>query len=168
MVLYSLLPKRQKGKAQVTYSFSHTTNFVRTNPSEYLSAADYIRMNRLGIQARFRGDSLDNNINAMNTDRNQLLGAWGWAVNTGWRSAEGLYTTQLLNNQNRHLLNNARWKLLVDPNPFNTSQLDSILFTDLSAKEREAMLLRQVNTKEHNINFSGANEQDLMHCPWER
>jgi hypothetical protein len=44
-------------------------------------------------------------------------------------------------------------------NPFNTSQLDSILFTDLSAKEREAMLLRQVNTKEHNINFSGANEQ---------
>ena len=151
--------KGKKGKAQVTYSFSHTTNFVRTNPSEYLSAADYIRMNRLGIQARFRGDSLDNNINAMNTDRNQLLGAWGWAVNTGWRSAEGLYTTQLLNNQNRHLLNNARWKLLVDPNPFNTSQLDSILFTDLSAKEREAMLLRQVNTKEHNINFSGANEQ---------
>ncbi|HRF20373.1 MAG TPA: hypothetical protein PK977_19475, partial [Chitinophagaceae bacterium] len=63
--------KGQKGKTRVTYSFSHTTNYIRRNPSEYLSAADYIRMNRLGIQARFRGDSLDNNTGAMNNDRNQ-------------------------------------------------------------------------------------------------
>ncbi|HMU57081.1 MAG TPA: SusC/RagA family TonB-linked outer membrane protein [Chitinophagaceae bacterium] len=151
--------KGQKGKTRVTYSYSHTTNYIRRNPSEYLSAADYIRMNRLGLQARFRGDSLDNNVNAMNTDRNQLLGSWGWAVSSGWRSAEGLYTTQLLNNQNRQLLNDPRWKLLVDPNPFNPSQMDSIVFTDLSAKDREAMILQQVNTNEHNINFSGANEQ---------
>ena len=85
--------KGQKGKTRVTYSFSQTTNYIRRNPSDYLTAADYIRMNRLGIQSRFRGDSLDNNTNAMNTDRNQLLGAWGWAVNSGWRGAEGLYTT---------------------------------------------------------------------------
>ncbi len=151
--------KGQKGKTRVTYSFSHTTNYIRRNSSEYLSAADYIRMNRIGIQSRFRGDSLDNNTAAMNTDRNQLLGAWGWAVNTAWRGAEGLYTTQLLNNQNRHLLNDPRWKLLVDPNPFIASQIDSIIFTDLSAKERETMILQQVNTNEHNINFSGANDQ---------
>lgn len=151
--------KGKRGKAQVVYSYSHTSNFVRPNSSEYLSATDYIRMNRLGIQARFRADSLDNNTNAMNTDRGQLLGAWGWALSNGWRSAEGLYTTQLLNNQNRHLLNNSKWKLLVDPNPFNTSQMDSIIFTDLSAKERERMILQQVNTSEHNLNFSGANEQ---------
>lgn len=151
--------KGKRGKAQVVYSFSHTSNFIRPNSSEYLSAADYIRMNRIGIQSRFRGDSLDNNTNAMNTDRNQILGAWGWAVSNGWRSAEGLYTTQLLNNQNRYLLNNPRWKLLVDPNPFNTSQIDSIIFTDLSVQERERMILQQVSTVEHNINFSGANEQ---------
>jgi len=151
--------KGQKGKTRVTYSYSHTINYIRKNPSEYLSASDYIRMNRIGIQSRFRGDSIDNNTGAMNTDRNQILGAWGWAVNTGWRSAEGLYTTQLLNNQNRHLLNNPKWKLLVDPNPFNTSLIDSIIFTDLSAKEREALILQQVNTNEHNVNFSGANEQ---------
>ncbi len=151
--------KGKKGKTQVTYSYSHTTNYIRKNPSEYLSASDYIRMNRLGIQARFRGDSLDNNTGAMNNDRNQLLGAWGWAVNSGWRGAEGLYTTQLLNNANRHLLSKPGWKLLVDPNPFNSSQIDSIIFTDLSAREREALILQQVNTNEHNINFSGANDQ---------
>lgn len=151
--------KGKRGKAQVTYSYSHTTNFIRENPSEYLSAADYIRMNRMGLQSRFRGDSLDNNTNAMNTDRGQLTGAWGWAVNNGWRSPEGLYTTQLLNSQNRYLLNDPRWKLLVDPNPFNTSLMDSIIFTELTAKEREAMILQQVNTNEHNISFSGANDQ---------
>ena len=75
--------KGKKGKTQVTYSFNNTTNYIRRNPSEYLSASDYIRMNRLGIQARFRGDSLDNNTAAMNTDRKQILGAWGWAVNSG-------------------------------------------------------------------------------------
>lgn len=151
--------KGKKGKTQVVYSYSNTTNYIRKNPSEYLNASDYIRMNRLGIQARFRGDSLDNNTAAMNTDRNQLLGAWGWAVNSGWRGAEGLYTTQLLNNANRHLLSKPGWKLLVDPNPFNTSQIDSIIFTDLSATEREAMILQQVNTNEHNVNFSGGNDQ---------
>ncbi|MGV3765852.1 MAG: SusC/RagA family TonB-linked outer membrane protein [Chitinophagaceae bacterium] len=151
--------KGKRGKAQVVYSFSHTANYTRPNSSEYLNASDYIRMNRLGIQSRFRGDSLDNNTNAMNTDRNQILGAWGWALSNGWRSAEGLYTTQLLNNQNRHLLNTPGWKLLVDPNPFNTAMMDSILFTDLSVQERERMILQQVNTVEHNVNFSGANEQ---------
>ena len=151
--------KGKRGKTQVVYNFSHTTNFVRRNASEYLNASDYIRMNRIGIQSRFRGDSIDNNTGAMNNDRNQIFGAWGWAVNSGWRSAEGLYTTQLVNAQNRHLLNDPRWKLLVDPNPFNVSIMDSILFTDLSAKEREAMILRQANTVEHNISFSGANEQ---------
>jgi TonB-linked SusC/RagA family outer membrane protein len=151
--------KGKKGKAQVTYSYQNTTNYIRKNPSEYLSAADYIRMNRLGIQARFRGDSLDNNTGAMNTDRGQLLGAWGWAVNAGWRSDVGLYTTQLLNNANRGLLNDSRWRLLVDPNPFAPGTMDSIIFTDISARERELMILQQNNTSEHNINFSGANDQ---------
>ncbi|MEN9952336.1 MAG: hypothetical protein RLZZ520_604 [Bacteroidota bacterium] len=151
--------KGKKGRSQVTYTFSNTTNYIRRNPSEYLDGGDYIRMNRLGLQARFRGDSLDNNTNAMNTDRNQLLGAWGWAVNSGWRSPIGLYSTQLLNNQNRNLLTNPNWKLLVDPNPFNVAQVDSILYTNLSAKDREMMILQQVNTSEHNLNFSGANDQ---------
>jgi TonB-linked SusC/RagA family outer membrane protein len=151
--------KGKKGKAQIVYTYSNSINYIRRNPEEYLSGADYIRMNRLGLQSRFRGDSLDKNTNAMNTDRNQLFGAWGFAVNSGWRSPTGLYSTQLINNTNRIFLGTRNWKLLVDPNPFNVAQIDSILYTDLSAKERESMILQQVNTLEHNLNFSGANDQ---------
>ena len=151
--------KGKKGKAQIVYNYTNTINFIRRNPQEYMSGADYIRMNRLGLQARFRGDSLDNNTGAMNTDRGQLLGAWGWALNPGWSSPSGVYSTQLVNSNNRRFIGTANWKVLVDPNPFNPSIIDSILFTDLSAKDREGMILKQVNTIEHNLNFSGANDQ---------
>jgi len=152
--------KGKRGKTQVTYTISSTTNYTRPNASEYLNGADYIRMNRLGLRARYLGDSLDNNINAMNGDRGQLTGSWGWAVNSGFTSpANGLYTTQLVSNQNRQYLTNPAWKLLIDRNPFNQNQMDSILYRDLSVKTREALILQQVNTTEHNLNFSGATEQ---------
>lgn len=151
--------KGKKGKTQITYSISRTTNYIRRNSSDYLSGADYIRMNRLGIQARFRGDSLDNNIGAMNTDRGQLVGAWGWAVNGGWTNAAGLYTTQLISNANRSYLTDPKWKLLVDANPFIAGQMDSILYQDLDVKTREDLILQQSNTTEHSLGFSGANDQ---------
>ncbi len=151
--------KGKKGKSQVTYSYSNTSNKIRRNSSEYLSGADYIRMNRLGIQARFRGDSLDNNIAAMNTDKTQLLGSWGWAVNGGWTNAAGLYTTQLVTNANRQYLNNTNWKLLIDANPFIAGQTDSILYQDLNVRTREDLILQQNSTTEHSLGFSGANEQ---------
>jgi len=151
--------KGKLGKTQVTYSISNTTNYIRPNSSEYLNGADYIRMNRSGLRARYLGDSLDNNTNNMNTDKGQLTGSWGWALSSGWISPAGLYTTQLVSNQNRKYLSDPNWKLLLDRNPFIQGQTDSILYRDLGVKEREALILRQENTIAHNLNFSGATEQ---------
>lgn len=151
--------KGKKGKSQVTYSYSHTNNYIRRNASEYLNGGQYISMNRTGIRSRYLGDSLDLNTNAMNTDRGQLTGSWGWAVSSGWTSPTGLYTTQLLNNLNRRYLNDASWNLLVDANPFNPGQMDSILYKDLDVQTRENMILQQNATVEHNLSFSGANDQ---------
>ncbi|MGI8635005.1 MAG: TonB-dependent receptor plug domain-containing protein, partial [Segetibacter sp.] len=123
--------KGKKGSAQVSYSVGHTTNYIRRNSSEYLNGAQYISMNRMGIRSRFLGDSLDNNINAMNSDRGQLSGSWGWALSSGWTSPIGLYTTQLVSNANRKYLNDPAWKLLIDANPFISGQMDSILYKDL-------------------------------------
>jgi len=151
--------KGKKGKTQVTYSVSHTNNYVRRNPSEYLSAADYIRVNRMGLRSRYLGDSLDNNNNAMNTDKGQLAGSWGWALSSGFTSPVGLYTTQLVNNNNRKYLTDPDWHLLIDANPFIPGQMDSILYRELDVLTRENMILQQNNTTEHNLNFSGADNQ---------
>ncbi|NCI45404.1 SusC/RagA family TonB-linked outer membrane protein [Sediminibacterium soli] len=149
----------KKGRSQVTYSVGHTTNYIRRNASEYLSAADYIRMNRIGIRSRYLGDSLDNNTNAMNTDRSQLLGSWGWALNSGWTGAAGLYSTQLVSGTNRKYLTDPAWKLLIDENPFAPGQKDSILYRELDVRTRENLILQRNTSTEHSVGFSGANEQ---------
>lgn len=151
--------KGKKGSAQVSYSVGHTTNYIRRNSSEYLNGAQYISINRMGIRSRFLGDSLDNNINAMNSDRGQLSGSWGWALSSGWTSPIGLYTTQLVSNANRKYLNDPAWKLLIDANPFIAGQMDSILYKDLPVQARENLILQQSRTTEHNLSFSGANDQ---------
>lgn len=151
--------KGKKGKSQMTYSFGSTTNYIRRNSSDYLTAAQYIQLNRQGLRARYLGDSLDNNVNAMNTDKGQLNGSWGWAVNSGFTSPVGLYTTQLVSAANRKYLNDPSWHLLVDPNPFAPGKMDSILYKELSVQDRENMILQRSTTTEHNLSFSGANEQ---------
>ncbi len=152
--------KGKKGKTQVQYTIKQTYNYKRTIGDEYLSGADYIRMNRLGIRARYLADSLDGNTAAMNSDKGQLNGNWGWAFGaTFGNPAAGLYTTQRVNSSNRQYLTDPNWKLLVDANPFFPSQSDSILYKDIDASTREAMIMKQTSTTEHNINFNGANDQ---------
>ena len=152
--------KGKKGKTQVQYTIRETSNYPRKIGDEYLSAADYIRMNRLGIRARYLADSLDGNAGAVNSDKGQLNGNWGWAFGaTFGNPATGLYTTQRVNNANRQYLTDANWRLLVDPNPFFPSVMDSILYKDLSAGARENMIMNQSTTTEHSLNLSGANDQ---------
>lgn len=152
--------KGKKGKTQVQYTIRRTSNYVRSIGDEYLSAADYIRMNRLGIRARYLADSLDANTANVNSDKGQLNGNWGWAFGATFPNpATGLYTTQRVTNANRQYLTNPDWKLLADPNPFFPSQMDSILYKEIDAKTREDMIMRSTSTIEHSLNFSGANEQ---------
>ncbi|MBL7817156.1 MAG: SusC/RagA family TonB-linked outer membrane protein [Saprospiraceae bacterium] len=149
--------KGKKGKTQVSYSYRNATNYVRRNPVEYLSAEDYIRWNRMGIGSRFALGKLGNDGDTTST-RNQLTGAWGWATNSGWTAADGRYSTQLVSNTNRQLINDPNWKLLVDKNPFNPSVSDSILFRSTGQRELEDMILQQSKLDDHYINFSGAND----------
>ena len=152
--------KGKKGKTQVQYTIRQTNNYNRNIADQYMSAADYIRMNRLGIRARYLADSLVGNVGAMNSDKGQLNGNWGWAFGATFPNpATGLYTTQRVSNTNRQYLTDPNWKLLIDPNPFFPALMDSILYRDLDAKTREDMITNQTTTLEHSLNFSGANDQ---------
>ena len=150
--------KGKKGRTQVQYTIKHTQNYIRSIADRYLSAEEYIRMNRLGLRARYLADSLTGGNYA--GDKNQLTSNWGFAFGSTYGDPErGLYTTQRVNNSNRRYLNDPAWRLLVDPNPFNTSVMDSILYKEIDAKTREAMIMRNTPTTEHNVAFSGANDQ---------
>lgn len=151
--------KGKKGRTQVQYTVRHTSNYIRTIGDEYLSAADYIKMNRLGIRARYLADSLDGNLANINADKGQLNGNWGWAFGATFPNpATGLYTTQRPSATNRQFLTDPAWKLLIDPNPFFPAVSDSILYKEIDAKTREAMIMRNSATIQHSLNFSGASD----------
>jgi TonB-linked SusC/RagA family outer membrane protein len=148
--------KGKKGRSQVQYSIRHTLNAPRSIADDYMSAADYIRMNRMGLRARYLADSLTGT--GVTGDKGQLTGAWGWAFGSTNSSPVGLYSTQRLSGSNRQYLDNPDWKLLVDPNPFDPNTVDSILYREISTRRREDMLMRQTATTEHSLSFSGAND----------
>lgn len=151
--------KGKQGRTQVTYTVRQASNYVRRNNLAYLSPADYIKWNRIGLRNRFLLAQADNNTSEVNNTRNQLTGAWGFAANSGFSQPNGLYSTQFVNNTNRQLINDPKWSLLVDPNPFNPSQSDSILYRGTTQRELEDLILQASNLQEHYINVSGANEQ---------
>ncbi len=152
--------KGKKGKTQVQYTIRRTNNDPRKIGDQYLNAAEYIRMNRMGLRARYLADSLDLNAGAVSSDKGQLNGNWGWAFGANFGNpVAGLYTTQRVNNNNRQYLSDPNWKLLVDPNPFFPSVMDSILYKELDARTREDMIMKESSTMEHSLNFSGANDQ---------
>ncbi|MBO0936371.1 SusC/RagA family TonB-linked outer membrane protein [Fibrella sp. HMF5335] len=151
--------KGKKGRTSVTYSYKTAQNNIRRNPLPYMSAEDYIRWNRRGLASRYEAAQADNNVAEMNNARNQLTGAWGWGLNSGWTAPDGKYSTQLVTNANRRLLSDPQYRLLIDRNPFNPTQLDSIVFRSTSQRELEDLILQQSTLKEHYLNVAGGNDQ---------
>jgi len=151
--------KGKKGRTQVTYSMKMAQNNVRRNPLEYMSAEDYIIWNRRGLGSRYEAALKDNNTAEANNTRNQLTGAWGWGLNSGWTAPNGKYSTQLVGPNNRALLKNPQWNLLVDKNPFDPTKTDSILYRSMSQRELEDLILQESTLQEHYVNFSGGSDR---------
>ena len=146
--------KGKKGRSQVTYSYKQANNLVRRNPVDFMSAEDYILWNRLGLRNRFLLGKLAGDADTTST-KNQLFGAWGFGLSSGWTAPDGKYSTQLVTNNNRYLLSDPQFKLLIDKNPFNPNIYDSILYRSISQRQLEDLILQQSNLKEHYLNFSG-------------
>ncbi|ADB38644.1 SusC/RagA family TonB-linked outer membrane protein [Spirosoma linguale] len=151
--------KGKKGRTSVTYSYKRANNYIRRNPLDYMSAEDYILWNRRGLASRYAAAQADNNTAEMNNARNQLTGAWGWGVNSGWTAPDGKYSTQLVSNNNRNLLSDPQYHLLIDKNPFNANQTDSLLYRSISQRRLEDLILQQGTLNEHYLNVSGGNDQ---------
>jgi TonB-linked SusC/RagA family outer membrane protein len=151
--------KGAKGRSQVSYSGKVAQNFIRRNPVDYMNGADYISWNRKGLSSWYEAAFLDNNTAQMNAAQNDLVGNNGWNLNNAFKASNGKFSTQLVGNDNRHLLGDPRWHLLVDRNPFDPNVSDSILFTSISQRELEDLILQGSTYQDHYINLSGANDQ---------
>lgn len=153
-----LITTKTGGLPKVTYTISETRNLPPANPVSYLTASQYIHWNRYALGNRWQADVADGNTNAAKNDKNQLYAGWGWAINSGWGKPEGLYTTQLLTDDNRHWIGQPGWYAMADPNPFNSNQIDSLLYKNLSVRAREKMILQRQSTQDHYLNFSGGSD----------
>lgn len=148
----------KKGQSAVTYNYRIAKNFVRRSGLELMSAEDYIRWNRRGLASRYEAAVADNNMGEQTNTRNQLSGAWGWGLNSGWTAPDGKYSTQLVSDVNRGLLTDPKWHLLIDKNPFINGQTDSILYRSMSQRALEDLILQESTLQEHYLNFSGGSE----------
>lgn len=151
--------KGKMGRTQINYNMKMARNTVRRNDVPFLSAEDYIIWNRRGLGSRYEAAMADGNEAEMNATRNQLTGAWGWAASPGWTQPNGLYSTQLLSDVNGGLLQDPAWNLLVDRNPFDAQQLDSILYRSTPQRNLEDLILQNSNLQQHYLNFSGATDK---------
>jgi len=150
----------KKGRPQVTYSYRNIQNYVRRNPLKMLSAKDYLTMNRRGIASRYQADVLDGNVSNQNADINQNnSSAYGWSVAPAWTAANGIFSNQLVTDQNRGLIGKPGWNLLLDPNPFDPAKTDSIIFRSMTQQYLEDLYLQKSTEQQHYLNFSGASDQ---------
>jgi TonB-linked SusC/RagA family outer membrane protein len=124
--------KGKAGKTNVTFRSKFTNNQRREDPMDYLNAAEYVKYNRLAIkQAQdVMGYAWLNQF---------LTGAN--AAGTGNNTTISIYTTMVLSDDNRYLLDYEGWQTIEDPvNPgtmliFQENQMNELFYQDSHAQD---------------------------------
>ncbi|WP_430809655.1 MULTISPECIES: SusC/RagA family TonB-linked outer membrane protein [unclassified Carboxylicivirga] len=135
--------KGKAGKSNITFRSKFTTNERREDPMEYLGAADYVKYNRLGVkQAQdVMGYAWLNQF---------LTGAH--AAATGNNTTNSIYTTMVLSDDNRYLLNYDGWQTMEDPvNPGT-----QLIFMDNKMNE---LFYQNSHAQDYSLSFDGGNDK---------
>ncbi|MHA7110203.1 SusC/RagA family TonB-linked outer membrane protein [Sunxiuqinia elliptica] len=135
--------KGKVGKSNITFRAKFTSNERREDPMEYLGAADYVKFNRLAVkQAQdVMGYAWLNQF---------LTGAH--AAATGNNTTNSIYTTMVLSDDNKYLLNFDGWQTIDDPvNPgtnllFQANKMNELFYQDSYAQD-------------YSLSFDGGNDR---------
>ncbi|WP_439183314.1 SusC/RagA family TonB-linked outer membrane protein [Carboxylicivirga taeanensis] len=137
--------KGKKGKSNVTFRSKFTTNKRREDPMEYLGAADYVKFNRLGVRAAqevMGYDWLDQFVNDKGAN----------SASVGNNTTNSIYTTMVLSDANRYLLNYDGWQTMEDPiNPGTT-----LIFQDNKMNE---LFYQESYGQDYSLSFDGGNDK---------
>lgn len=135
--------KGKAGKSNINFKAKFTSNKRRKDPMEYMGAADYVKFNRLGVK-----------------QAQDVMGyAWldqfltgGHAAATGNNATNSIYTTMVLSDDNKHLLDYDGWQTMDDPvNPgtmliFQENQMNELFYQDSYAQD-------------YSLSFDGGNDK---------
>jgi TonB-linked SusC/RagA family outer membrane protein len=141
-----ILVTTKKGKAgtsNVNLRAKFTSNQRREDPMKYLGAADYVHFNRLAVkQAQdVMGYAWLNQF---------LTGAH--AAGTGNNTTNSIYTTMVLSDDNRYLLNYEGWQTIEDP--VNPGQ--QLIFMENQMNE---LFYQESYAMDYTLSFDGGNDR---------
>lgn len=136
--------KRGKsGKTNINIRTKFSTNQRRKDPMEYLGAVDYVKFNRLAVRAA--QDVMGP------TWLNQFLTGAN-AAGVGNNATSSIYTTMILSDANRYLLNYDGWETIEDPvNPGTT-----LIFQDNQMNE---LFYQDSYSQDYSVSVDGGNEK---------
>jgi TonB-linked SusC/RagA family outer membrane protein len=135
--------KGKSGKANITLRSKFTFNDRRSDPMEYLNAADYVKFNRMAVKAA-----------------QEVMGyAWlnqfltgNHAAATGNNTTNSIYTTMVLTPENEYLLAYDGWQTMEDPvNPGTT-----LIFMENKMNE---LFYQKSNSQDYTLSFDGGNDK---------
>lgn len=132
------------GKSAVNYKFKYSSNKER-NDQKYLSAADFLNYNRQGhaYSEMTRGNP--------NFIRQFINGDNSFGI--GGNTTNSPFTTQLLTDDNRYLLNQPGWSSI--PDILEPSR-DILFFDNKNVGDR---IYQDSDSKDHYLSFDGGNEK---------
>ncbi|WP_082436082.1 SusC/RagA family TonB-linked outer membrane protein [Zhouia amylolytica] len=133
--------KGKEGRSSITYRHKYSINKLRTG-FDYLSAKDYVTYNRqaiLNYQRIYPGGF-----------QQFLDGAQGMGI--GNNTTDSPFTTQILTDSNRYLLNYPGWQTVADPvDPTRT-----LLF---QANDMSELFFQDSSISDHTLSFDGGNDK---------
>ncbi len=132
------------GKSSVNYKFKYSINNERDD-QKYLSAADFLNYNRQGhaYSEATRGNP--------NFIRQFINGDNSFGI--GGNTTNSPFTTQLLTEENRYLLNQPGWSSI--PDILDPSR-EILFFDNQNVGDR---IYQDSDTKDHYLSFDGGNEK---------
>ena len=134
----------KSGKSAVNYKFKYSINNERDD-QKYLSAADFLNYNRQGhaYSEATRGNP--------NFIRQFINGDNSFGI--GGNTTNSPFTTQLLTDDNRYLLNQPGWSSIPD---ILEPGRDILFFDNKDVGDR---IYQDSDTKDHYLSFDGGNEK---------
>lgn len=140
--------KGKKGKSNINFSTKTTYNFRRDEKLKYMNAAEFVRMNRLAIQAyseQFKTRKFDDYLDKE------------FPAATGNNTTNSIYTTMILTDANKYLLNQPGWQKIEDP--INPGQY--LIFMDNNLHD---LYYQPSTTEDYNVSVDGGNDKGAFYA----